>query len=254
MVWQVWLVQRRGRGGAWGGVSLRKMGVAIVKRLQFLIPNRGAWWTGWDTLECAAHPSWEEETGERESERERARERGRERERGDVKFQMELPYRGERENRFPIKAKDVGVKGQQVLWEGITGPRLLHVSLLGLRGSSAWKWVPLSGTVPDIESSWESSSLHLSSTDSRCKVMVTWRWESEYSMGYNQPRKQHNDINTRDVNAKVSRILCFYSKGTVHRKIKYTFFTFNALDPSRFVCVLSFGDLEMPSLKYNGTK
>lgn len=42
MVWQVWLVQRRGRGGAWGGVSLRKMGVAIVKRLQFLIPNRGA--------------------------------------------------------------------------------------------------------------------------------------------------------------------------------------------------------------------
>lgn len=46
---------------------------------------------------------------------------------------------GERENRFLIKAKDVGVKGQRVLWEGITDLRLLHVSLLGLQGSSAWK-------------------------------------------------------------------------------------------------------------------
>lgn len=65
-------------------------------------------------------------------------------ERGDVKFQMELPqsggWRGGRgENRFLIKAKDVGVKGQRVLWEGITGLRLLYVSLLGHRCSSAWK-------------------------------------------------------------------------------------------------------------------
>lgn len=156
--WEAGLWRSVGRG------TWRKMGVAIVKRLQFLIPNRGAWWTGWDTPECGAHPSWEEETEVRE------------RERGDVKFEMELPYRGERENRFPIKGKDVGVKGQRVLWEGITGLRLLHVSLLGLWGSLAWKWVPLSGTVPDTESPWESSSLHLSSADSRRKVVVTRRW------------------------------------------------------------------------------
>jgi len=65
VVWEAGLwrsVQRRGeleRNGGGGG--------AIVKRLQFLIPNRRAWWTGWDTPECAAHPSWEEEF--RESER-----------------------------------------------------------------------------------------------------------------------------------------------------------------------------------------
>lgn len=35
----------------------------------------------------------------------------------------------------PYKARDVGVKGQRVLWEGIAGLRLLHVSLLGLWGS-----------------------------------------------------------------------------------------------------------------------
>lgn len=46
---------------------------------------------------------------------------------------------GEWENRFLIKAKDVGVKGQRVLWEGITGLRLLYVSLLGHQCSSAWK-------------------------------------------------------------------------------------------------------------------
>lgn len=61
------------------------------------------------------------------------------RERRDVNFQMKLPYRGERENRFQIKGKYVGVKGQRVQWEGITGLRLLHVSLLGLWGSLAWK-------------------------------------------------------------------------------------------------------------------
>lgn len=49
-------------------------------------------------------------------------------------------WRGGRgENRFLIKAKDVGVKGQRVLWEGITGLRLLYVSLLGHQCSSAWK-------------------------------------------------------------------------------------------------------------------
>lgn len=63
----------------------------------------------------------------------------RERERGDVKFQKELPGGGGQENRFQIKGKDVGVRGQEVLWEGITGLRLLHVSLLGLWGSLAWK-------------------------------------------------------------------------------------------------------------------
>lgn len=42
MVWQVWLCERRGCGEAWGGGSWRKMGLAIVKRLQFLIPNRRA--------------------------------------------------------------------------------------------------------------------------------------------------------------------------------------------------------------------
>lgn len=45
--------------------------------------------------------------------------------------------RGKIDSRY--KARDVGVKGQPVLWEGITGLRLLHVSLLGLQGSSAWK-------------------------------------------------------------------------------------------------------------------
>lgn len=62
-----------------------------------------------------------------------------EREWGDVKFQMELPYRvggGEEENRFQIKGKDVAVRGQWVRWEGTRGLRLLHVSLLGLL---AWK-------------------------------------------------------------------------------------------------------------------
>lgn len=74
------------------------------------------------TPQSGAHPSWE---GEKESR--------------DVKFQMELPHRGERKNRFQIKGKYVGVKGQPVLWEGIAGLRLLHVSLLGLQGSLAWK-------------------------------------------------------------------------------------------------------------------
>lgn len=77
--------------------------------------------------------------GKRKLERERETERERERGREDVKFQKELPYGGEQENRFQIKGKDVGVRGQQVLWEGITGLRLLHVSLLGLWGSLAWK-------------------------------------------------------------------------------------------------------------------
>lgn len=47
---------------------------------------------------------------------------------------------GEGEDKKKKKSrKDVGVKGQQVLWEGITGLRLLHVSLLGRRGRLAWK-------------------------------------------------------------------------------------------------------------------
>lgn len=41
MVWQVWLNERRGCGKMYGGGVKRKM-VAIVKRLQFLIPNRRA--------------------------------------------------------------------------------------------------------------------------------------------------------------------------------------------------------------------
>ena len=67
---------------------------------------------------------------------------GKRKERGggvDVNFRWSYLTGGERENRFPIKGKDVGVKGQRVRWEGITGLRLLHVSLLGLQSSLAWK-------------------------------------------------------------------------------------------------------------------
>lgn len=152
----------------------KKWGVAFVKRWQFLIPNRRLWWTGSDT------PEWSSSIMGRGNRRERERQSERERGREDVKFQKELPYGGEQENRFQIKGKDVGVRGQQVLWEGITGLRLLHVSLLGLWGSLAWKWVPLSGTVPDTESSWDVYSRLLSWAESRHKVVVTWQRLSEY--------------------------------------------------------------------------
>lgn len=45
----------------------------------------------------------------------------------------------ERWNRFLIKAEDVGVRGQPVLWEAGAGLRLPHDSLLGRRLSSARK-------------------------------------------------------------------------------------------------------------------
>lgn len=46
IVWQVWLDERRGCGGKWEGGGGRRgrgrRGMAIVKCLQFLIPNRKA--------------------------------------------------------------------------------------------------------------------------------------------------------------------------------------------------------------------
>lgn len=50
------------------------------------------------------------------------------------KFSDEVTLQRERENRFQIKGKYVGVKGQRVQWEGITGLRLLHVSPAGTLG------------------------------------------------------------------------------------------------------------------------
>lgn len=133
----LWRRRRRGR---------REMGVAFVKRLQFLIPNRGAWWTGWDTGDWSSSIMGR---GNRERER-------RERERRRCK-NFRWSYLtgggggGERENRFPIKAsraagrmwewKGTGYCGRaSQAWDCFMSP------CWGLRGGLAWKWVRLSGT------------------------------------------------------------------------------------------------------------
>lgn len=102
--------------------------------------------------------------------------------------------RGQIDSRY--KARDVGVKGHPVLWEGIAGLRLLHVSLLGLQGSSAWKWVLRSAAVPDIESPRESSPAFVFS---RTSMRSSSHLASEFAKAYNDAWKIAHTPETRVV-------------------------------------------------------
>lgn len=167
--WEAWLGWSMLGGG-------RKMGLAIVKGLQFLIPNRRAWWTGGDTPEWGAHPSWEEEAGAGVRERE-----------GRCKISDGVTSEwGRGKIDSPYKARDVGVKGQRVLWEGIAGLRLLHVSLLGLQGS---RGLEMSSAFSDCARHWIIPRIIAAFVFRRTPMQSSSHLASEFATAYNEAWK-----------------------------------------------------------------